>query len=264
MSKEWLWWLGEFGLAAVVAVVAGFVTRDVPISILYGLFVGTVFFSLREHKRVVAQHERQVSEMKDEALNLPTTLSHREYADPFLRKIVQFEKDELLRLAKEAEDGKLTVKARIIARILPDYYKLARPGDKCLATNAWVGWGTPQWDVIRQTCFDLADNGIDVTRIFIEPTAATSEDKKHLKQEMERQKEKIKVRFIKESRVPQDVKPNSFLIYDRYFAYATYSKTPGTSIRHLVEETTFCTRRDELERAKEMAETLIKLSEEYK
>ena len=46
MSKEWLWWLGEFGLAAVVAVVAGFVTKDVPISILYGLFVGTVFFVL--------------------------------------------------------------------------------------------------------------------------------------------------------------------------------------------------------------------------
>jgi hypothetical protein len=41
MSNEWRWWLGEFGLAATVAVVAGFVTRDVPISILYGLFVGT-------------------------------------------------------------------------------------------------------------------------------------------------------------------------------------------------------------------------------
>ena len=34
MGREWLWWLGEFGLAAVVAVVAGFITGDVPISIL--------------------------------------------------------------------------------------------------------------------------------------------------------------------------------------------------------------------------------------
>jgi hypothetical protein len=226
--------------------------------------VGTVFFVLRHLTRVTSQLDKQVSEMKDEALNLPTALSHREYADPFLRKIVQFEKEELLRLAKEAEDGKLTVKARIIARFLPEYYKLARPGDRVVATNAWVGWGTPQWDVIRQTCFDMADNGIDFTRIFIEPAAATPEDKKHLKQEMDRQKEKIKVRFIKESRVPQDVKPNSFLIYDRYFAYATYSKTPGTSIRQVIEESTFCNRRDELERAKEMAETLIKLSEEYR
>ncbi len=264
MSKEWLWWLGEFGLAAVVAIVAGFVTRDVPISILYGLFVGTVFFVLREHRRIVAQHERQVNEMEDKAMNFPVTLSQRGDVDPFLRRIVQFEKDELLRLAKEAEDGELTIKARIIARFLPDYFKVTRPGDKVVTTNAWVGWGTPQWDVIRQVNFDLVDKGVDFTRIFIEPTAATSEDKKHLKQEMDRQKEKIKVRFLKESRVPQDAKINSVLIYDRYFAYGTYSKTPGTSIRHLLEETTFCTRRDELEKAKEMAENLIKLSEEYK
>jgi hypothetical protein len=264
MSREWLWWLGEFGLAAVVAVVAGLVTKDVPISVLYGLFVGTVFFVLREHRRVVAQHERLVNEMEDKAMNFPLALSHRGNVDPFLRRVVQFEKDELIRLAKEAEDGKLTVKARIIARFLPDYYKLARPGDKCLATNAGVGWGTPQWDILRQTCFDLADNGVDFTRIFVEPSGATPEDKKRLRQEMDRQKEKIKVRFIKESRFPQGAQINSFFIYDKYFAYATYSKTPHTSIRHVVEEATFCTRRDELEKAKDMAENLIKLSEEYK
>ena len=264
MGKEWLWWLGEFGLVAVVAIVAGFVTKDVPISILYGLFVGTVFFSLREHKRVVSQHERTVNEMEDKAMNFPVTLSHRGDVDEFLKRIVHFEKDELLRLAKEAEDGKLTVKARILARFLPDYMKLAQPGDKVLATNPGTGWGTPQWDIIRQLQFEQADKGVDITRIFIEPTAATPEDKKHLKQEMDRQKEKIKVRFIKESRFPPEAKQNSFFIYDRYFAYGTYSKTPGTSVRHLMEEATFCTRRDELEKAKEMAENLIKLSEEYK
>jgi hypothetical protein len=264
MSREWLWWLGEFGLAATVAVVAGFVTGDVPISILYGLFIGTVSFVLRHLTRITSQLDRQVSNMKDEALNLPTTLSHQENINPFLRRIVQFEKDELLRLAKEAEDGKLTIKARIIARFLPDYFKLAQQGDKVLAINAWVGWGTPQWDVIRQVNFDLADKGVDLTRIFIEPTGATSEDKKHIRQEMDRQKERIKVRFMKESRFPEGAKINSFFIYGKYFAYATYSKTPGTSVRHVVEEATFCTNRDELERAQQMAENLIKLSEEYK
>ena len=202
--------------------------------------------------------------MEDKAMNFPVTLSNRGDMDPFLKKIVHSEKDELLRLAKEAEDGKLTVKARIIARFLPEYFKLAKPGDRVLGINAWVGWGTPQWDVIRQIQFEMADKGVDFTRIFIEPAAATTEDKKHIRQEMDRQKEKFKVRFIKESRVPDGTKMNSFFIYDKYFAYATYSKTPGTSIRHVVEETTFCTRRDELEKAKEMAENLIKLSEEYK
>lgn len=264
MGREWLWWLGEFGLAAVVAVVAGFVTRDVPISILYGLFVGTVFFALREHRRVVSQHERQVNEWEDKVMNFPVTLSHREDIDPFLKAIVHHEKDELLRLAKEAEDGKLTLKARIVAHFLPNYYKLAQPGDKVLATNPGTGWGTPQWDIIRQICFDLVDKGVDFTRVFIEPTGATPEDKKRLKQEMERQKEKIKVRFIKESRLPPETKQNCFFIYDKYFAYGTYSKTPGTTLKHLMEEATFCTRRNELEKAKEMAENLIKLSEEYK
>jgi hypothetical protein len=226
--------------------------------------VGTVFFVLREHRRVVIQHEQLVSQMEDKAMNFPLALSHRGDIDPFLRRIVQFEKEELLRLAKEAEDGKLTVKARIIARFLPDFFNIARPGDKLVATNAWVGWGTPQWDVIRQVNFDLADKGVDFTRIFIEPAGATSEEKKHLKQEMDRQKEKIKVRFIKESQVPQDAKINSILIYDRCFGYGTYSKTPGTSIRQVIEESTFCTSRNELEKAKEMAESLIRLSEEYK
>jgi hypothetical protein len=248
----------------VVAVVAGFVTKDVPISILYGLFVGTVFFVLRHLTRVTSQLDRQVSEMKDEALNLPTTLTHQENIDPFLRRIVHHEKDELLRFAKEAEDGKLTIKARMIDRFFPDYYKLAQPGDKVVATNPGTGWGTPQWDVIRQINFDLADKGVDITRVFIEPTNATLEDKKRLKQEMERQKEKIKVRFIKESRIPQEAKLNSYLIYDRYFAYGIYSRAPRTSLKYIVEEATFCTRREELEKAKEMAENLIKLSEEYK
>ena len=71
MGKEWLWWLGEFGLAAIVAVVAGFITGDVPISILYGLFVGTVFFALRTHSRIASQQERQASELEDKVLNLP-------------------------------------------------------------------------------------------------------------------------------------------------------------------------------------------------
>jgi hypothetical protein len=264
MGKEWLWWLGEFGLAATVAVVAGFITRDVPISILYGLFVGTVFFVLREHRRVASQLHQDVSNLKDEALNLPTALSHRESIDPFLRGIVQYEKDELLRLAKEAENGQIRVKARIIAQMLPDYHKLPRAGDKIVALNANVGWGNPQWDILRQMCFDLADKGVDFTRIFIEESTATAEDKKRIRQEMDRQKEHIKVRWIKESRVPSEVKKNSILIYDRYFAYGTYIKTPGTGIKQVIEEAIFSTRPDELEKAKEMGENLIKLSEEYK
>jgi len=264
MSKEWLWWLGEFGLAAVVAVVAGFVTGDIPISVLYGLFVGTVFFVLREHRRVVSQHERTVNEMEDKAMNFPVTLSHRGDIDPFFKRVIHSEKDELLRLAREAQDGEIRLKSRLVSYVLPDYLRLAKPGDKVVTTNSGVGWGTPQWDIIRQINFDLADNGVDFTRVFIEPTGATPEEKKRIKQEMDRQKEHIKVRWMKESRLPSEARINSVLIYDRYFAYGTYTKTVGTGIRHVLEEAIFCTRRDELEKAKDMAENLIKLSEEYK
>ena len=97
MSREWLWWLGEFGLAAVVAVVAGFATGDVPISILYGLFVGTVFFALREHRNVNAQQKRQVSEMEDKALNLPITLSKLEYANPIMKQLAHSAREEAIR-----------------------------------------------------------------------------------------------------------------------------------------------------------------------
>lgn len=264
MSKEWLWWLGEFGLAATVAVVAGFVTRDVPISILYGLFVGTVFFILRQQTRITSQHEQQVSEMKDEVLNLPTSLSHRKDIDPFLKSIVHSEKNELLRLAKEAEDGEIQLVARPILSTVTDIYNLAQPGDKVVSTNSGVGWGTPLFDIVRQTNFELAQKGVHLTRVFVEDTAATPEDKKRLRQEMDRQKEHLHVRFIKESRLPPEAKKNSILIYDKLFAYGSYTKIMGTGIRQSLEVANFYARRDAVEKAQQTAEALIRLSEEYK
>ena len=264
MSKEWLWWLSEFGLVAVVAVVAGFVTMDVPISILYGLFVGTVFFVLREHRRVASQLHQDVSNMKDEVLNLPTALSHRKDIHPFLKKIVHLEKDELLRLAKEAEEGEMRLMSRPVLNPVTDIYSLVQPGDRIVSTNSGVGWGTPQFDVVRQINFDLVDKGVDMTRIFVEDTAATAEDKKRLRQEMDRQKGHLQVRFIKESRLPPEAKKNSILIYGRLFAFGSYQKITGTGIRQSLDIANFCTRHDVVEKAQEMTENLIKLSEEYK
>ena len=263
MTKEWLWWLGEFGLAATVAIVAGFVTKDVPISILYGLFVGTVSFVLREHRRVVTQQERQVSEMEDKALNLPTTIV-REDINPYLKQVILSERNEFLRMAKEVVNGELVMQARPIGQVIMNFYRLAKPGDKVIATNTGVGWGTPHWEVVRQLNFEIAQSGVDWTRIFIELTGATPEDRKRLKQEMDRQKEYIKVRYIKESRVPSGTIKDMALIVDKLLGYGVYSKPVGSGIKQVIDEVRFYSRRDMLDKAKEMAENLIKLSEEYK
>jgi len=167
-------------------------------------------------------------------------------------------------LAKEAADGEIVLRARHITQIITDFYKLARPGDRVVATNTGVGWGTPAWDIIRQINFELADRGVDFTRIFIEPTAATPEEKKRLRQEMDRQKEHLNVRYVKETRLPPEAIKNMALIVDRYFGYASYSKPVGSGLRQIVDELRIYTNRDELEKAKEMAETVIRLSEEYK
>ena len=268
MSKEWLWWLGEFGLAAVVAIVAGFVSRDVPISILYGLFVGTVFFVLRQQTRIASQHERQVSEMEDKALNLPTTLRHREDIDPVLKQVVLSSRDETLRLAKEVETGEVTIKPRPIAVLAMDCIKQAKPGDKVVALNYGGIWGTERGDVYRQTSFDLVDKGVDFTRIFVETTSATPEQKKHLREEMDRQKDYLHVRFIKESKLPPEARTNCAIVLNKYAFYAhIQSWLPrGTVVRRSMEgeELKLYTRRDEVEKATELAETVLKLSEEYK
>ncbi|MEE9366453.1 MAG: hypothetical protein V3W44_07190, partial [Dehalococcoidales bacterium] len=249
--------------AAVVAVVAGFVTRDVPISILYGLFVGTVFFVLREHRRVVSQQERQVSEMKNEALNLPSTFSHLENVDPHMRHLIERERSDLLRLAKEIAEGEISLRARPAWQIMLDFHKLAKPGDRIIATNAGGTWGIPQWDLLVQADCELADSGVDFTRIFIEPTNATPEYKKHLKQEMDRHKEgHINTRYIKESRLPPGVIQNGMLIVDKYCGYTV--KGIGSGPKQTVEEVRLFTRNDEIEKWKEMMETVLKLSEEYK
>lgn len=264
MGKEWLWWLGEFGLAAVVAVVAGFVTKDVPISILYGLFTGTVFFILREHRRVSTRLEQHVDELEDKTLNLPTTASHLEDIDPYFKQILRSERNDLLRMAREATNGEIVVHSRPVTQILFDYWKLIRPGDRVIAVNTGVGWGTPQHEILRQLNFDLVDKGADITRIFVEPNHATPEDKKRIKEEMEKQKCRIKIRYIKESQLPPDAVKNSGLIVDRFYGYTIYSKAVGSGLKQLLDEVYFCTRRDVLEKAKDMAESIIKLSEEYK
>jgi len=225
MSKEWLWWLAEFGLAVVVAVVSGFVTKDVPISILYGLFVGTVFFVIRQQTRIVSQLEQQVFEMEDKALNLPTTLRNREDIDPFLKQVVLSSREETLRLSKEVEKGEVTLKASPIALIALNCIKLARPGEKVVASNYGTIWGSERGDVYRQTSFDLAEKGVDITRVFVESTAATPEQKERLKEEMDRQKKHLKVRFIKESRLPPEARTNFVIILNRYAFYG-YFKMP--------------------------------------
>ena len=264
MNKERLWWLGEFGLATVVALISGLVTKDIPVSVLYGLFVGTVFFVLREHRRVGSQFERHVAEMEDKALNLPTTLSQKEDVDPYLKQIFNSERNQLLRMAKEITDGEIVLHSRPVGQTVLDFWKLVRPGDRVIVTNTGVGWGTPQHDLLRQLNFDLVEKGADITRVFTERTGATPEDKKRLKQEMDRQKGHLHVRFTKESRLPPDAVKDMALIVDRIYGCTIYSKALGSGLKQILDEVRYYTRRDELEKAKELVETAIRLSEEYK
>lgn len=259
MGKEWLWWLGEFGLAAVVAVVAGFITGDVPISILYGLFVGTVFFALREHRSVVAQQKRQASELEDKVLNLPVTLSKLEEASPIMKRLAHSARDEAIRYIKGAVDGEIVVKARSAIQEVIDVYKQAKPGDKIFSTDYWSGYSTPQSDVYRRTMFDLAASGVDITRVFIEGDTFTDEQKKRQREEMDRQKDRLHVRFVKESLLPPEARKNSMFIYDKIYGYAS-----SVSIGWLLDEGRYYTRREELDKAKDLADTIIRLSEEYK
>jgi len=264
MSKEWLWWLGEFGLAAVVAVVAGFVTRDVPISILYGLFVGTAFFVIRTHTRIASQQERQVSEMEDKALNLPITLSKLENAEPYMKQLAHTAKDDAIRFVKGAVDGEILIKARNMVQISIELIKQAKPGDKVFATNYWAGYYHPQTDLWRQTCFEIAANGVDFTRVFIEGVTFTGEEKKRQREEMDRQKDRIQVRFIKESLLPPEARRNFLVIFDRIVGYAALARLGSASKGMSFEDIRLYTRREELDKAKELAEAIIKLSEEYK
>lgn len=265
MGREWLWWLGEFGLAATVAIVAGFVTKDVPISILYGLFVGTVFFVLRQQIRINSQHERQISEMEDKALNLPLTLKYQEDIDPYLRRIAQSARDEAIRLAKEASNGDVVLYAPHFTSLIANYWKLAKPGDKLVATNYGAFLGTPEADIHYQQTIELAEKGVDVTRIFVESVIATPQHKKLLREEMDRQKEYIKVRFIKEAKLPQELKGHNFSVfYDKRFGDGYFFKKDARDATQILNNFRICTRCDELEKAQELMDIAIKLSEEYK
>jgi len=251
-------------LAATVAVVAGFVSGDVPISVLYGLFVGTVFFALREHRNVNAQQKRQVSEMEDKVLNLPVTLSKLGEADPYLRHLVHLSKDETIRYAKGVVEGEITVKVRHIVHFAIDLAKLPQPGDKVVATNYWAGYYHPLTDIWRQTCFDAAARGVDFTRVFIEGMTFTAEEKKRQREEIDRQKDHLSVRLVKESILPPEARTNFIVIFDRIVGYASSARLGSASKGVSFDEFKLYTHREELDKAKELAETVIRLSEEYK
>jgi hypothetical protein len=239
------------------------VTRDVSLSILYGLFVGTVFFILREHRRVSSKFERHVDELEDKALNLPIALSHMEDVDPFFKQIARHTRDEALRLGREAGEGKIVLHPRSLMSIIMDYFKQIKPNDRVFATNIGVGFDTPQGDAYRKQNIDLAKSGVDFTRVFIEGMNFTPELKKRQREEMDRQKEHIKVRFVKESSLPPETRRNFVLVFDRYVAYAEWVKTTSIKREQLAEGVSFYTNPSEIENAKQLAETITSLSEEY-
>ena len=263
MGKEWLWWLGEFGLAATVAVVAGFITRDVPISILYGLFVGTVFFVLRQNSRVASQFHREVTDLEDKALNLPMTMGKLEYADPILKDIAHTAREETIRYIKGAVDGEISINFHPPVQTTIDVFKQAKPGDKAFVTNYWASFDAST-DIWRQASFDLAANGIDLTRVFVEGTTFTPEEKKRQREEMDRQKDHIHVRFVKESLLPAEARIPFLLIYDRIFGSAPMTKLTGKDKGVIYTNFRLYTRPDEVEKGMALAETIIKFSEEYK
>ena len=266
MGREWLWWLGEFGLAATVAIVAGFVTRDVPLSILYGLFVGTVFFVLRQLTRITSRFDRQVSEMEDKALNLPVTLRNQENVDPYLRRLAQSTRDEAMRVAKEAAKNDVVLYAPNFTKMVYDFWKLIKPGDKVVAINYGVRAGIPDQDIMRQRYFELIEKGVDITRIFIERATTTPQHKKLLIEEMDKQKEvHVKVRYIKEDRLPQEAKGhNMAVVYDKYLGDTLWHSPSSRDPLTIQDGIRICANRDEVQKAQEMMEAIIKLSEEYK
>lgn len=266
MGREWLWWLGEFGLAAAVAVVAGFVTGDVPISILYGLFVGTVFYALRTHTRIASQQERQVSEMEDKALNLPVTLRYQQNIDPYLRRLAQSARDEAIRVAKEAANNDVVLYAPNFTNMVHDFWKSVKPGDKVVATNYGVRAGLPAQEIMRQRYFELIEKGVDITRIFIESPTATPQYKKILREEMDKQKEvHVKVRYIKEERLPPEAKGhNMAVVFDKYLGDTLWHSPSSRDPLTIQDKIRICANHDEVQKAQEMMEDIIKLSEEYR
>jgi hypothetical protein len=208
---------------------------------------------------VITQQKRQASELEDKVLNLPVTLSKLDEASPYLKRLAHSAREEAIQYIRGAVDGEIVVKARSVIQSGIDIYRQAKPGDKMFTTNYWSGYPTPQSDVYRRTLIDLATSGVEVTRVFIEGDTFTDEEKERQKEEMERLKDHIHVRFIKESLLPPEARKNMALIVDRIYGYAS-----STSKGILFDYVRWNTRREELDKAKELADTIIRLSEEYK
>ncbi len=262
MTKEWRWWLGEAGTAVVVAFVSSYFTKDVPVSVLYGLFGGTVFYVLREHARLISEFGRKMTEWENKALGLPATLSYPKNVDTYLQQQVRLKKEELLRLAKGAEEGEIVLRPRSVQQAAIDFLKQTKPGEKIFATsyvNPEAFWCTPEGQLYREDCFELVDQGVEITRVFIESTGATEREKQCIVEELERQKghKNLKLRRTLGSRLPPDARKDMLLIADRYVAYL------GIGRGDTLEELKICTAPEQVEKAKTLAENIVKLSDEY-
>ena len=110
----------------------------------------------------------------------------------------------------------MVIQTRNLINLMMEMVKLAKPGDKMFGMNYGVSFdNTAQGVIARQQQFELADKGVDITRVFVESITATLEDKKILREMMEQQKSKINVRFIRESLIPPEARSNWSLIYDK-------------------------------------------------
>jgi hypothetical protein len=71
------------------------------------------------------------------------------------------------------------------------------------------------------------------------------------------------VRFVRESLLPPEARRNLILIFNRIVGYAALVRLGSASKGMAFDDMRLYSRSDELEKAKELADSIIKLSEEY-
>lgn len=256
---RWLYGLIATGAAAIVGGISYRVAQTVQLTVVYSLLTWVIAFALGETTRVSSRLEKKVAEWELKVLNLQYLMPYLDRADPYVRDQVRALLDALHDLVRTATKGEMVLKPHSAQRDCIDLLKRVQ-SENVFATS-YIDpksfWCTPEGALYRQQCFNLVQRGIEITRVFIEPTRADDGQKQCIKDEILKQKTNgVRVRRVLESALPEGCRKDFILIPDKYVGYL------GVGKADVVEQLTVCFSKKELNKAKQLAEEILTFSVE--
>jgi len=264
------YYIGEVLTGIFVGLLAHWANLDLPISALLGFMSGALFFLLRGYFLILSQAStlvnlasRGMDTALQESLRCIETLARTRVKqltrDSFLRDELSSAVKRFSSLIEQVCQGKMVFESEAIQRPLVRLLQRTQKGDKIFATSlikTAMFWRNPQGDRYRQVNFEVANRGVNITRVFIERAGADKKEREWINEEIKKQMghANITLKSVNARDLTEIARRDMLLVEGKYVVYLDIGT--GEALNKLEVYTDIA----DLQRAQEIVEEIERTS----